>query len=168
MLKNLSIWAIDQLHMMKTVGSATVFPLWGALVPWSPGTQADYLNFQCSKLAEKKNLRINLWFITTFVFFSILKSQVCIGTWSQSHLVDRRHIMASGGQNEMEKNIKEKTLGPEQLLFSIKFWNIDWPYATHLQLCYCLWILLHIELVNMYCIIHGQIAKLIVFKEEAS
>ena len=79
-IKNPSIWAIDQLCTMKIVGSATVFLLLGALVPWSPGTQAEYLSFQWSKWAWEKNLRKNLWFRTTFVFYSILKSQVWSGT----------------------------------------------------------------------------------------
>ena len=107
-INNPSIWAIDQLCTMKIVGSATVFLLLGALVPWSPGTQAEYLSFQWSKWAWEKNLRKNLWFRTTFVFYSILKSQVWIGTWSQGHMVHRRHISASSGRNELGKKSKKK------------------------------------------------------------
>ena len=101
-IKNPSIWAIDQPCMMKIVGSATVFLLLGALVPWSPGPKVvKYLSFQRSKWAGEKNLRKNPMFRTTFAFYSILKSQVWIGTWSQGHMVHRRHISASSGQNEL-------------------------------------------------------------------
>ena len=106
-IKNPSIWAIGQLCMMKIAGSAIVFLLLGALVPWSPVTQADYLSFQWWKWAGGKNLRKNRWFRTTFVFYSILKSYVWIGTWSQGHLVHRRHNLAFGGQNELGKNLRK-------------------------------------------------------------
>ena len=52
----------------------------------------------------------NAWFRTIFAFYSILKSQVWIGTWSQGHMVLRRHISASGGQNALGKKSK-KNLG---------------------------------------------------------
>ena len=60
---------------------------------------------QWSQWAGRKNLRKNQWFRTTFVFYSILKSQVWIRTWSHGHMVHRRHISASSGQNELGKKI---------------------------------------------------------------
>ena len=85
------------------------------------------------EMSWEKNLRKNLWFRTTFVFYSILKSQVWIGTWSQGHMVHRRHISASGGRNDLGKKSKKKpgVLNNFCFLFNFQISNIDWPYDTN-------------------------------------
>ena len=95
----------------------------GPMVTWYTGGLSQ---LPVVKMSWEKNLRKNLWFRTTFVFYSILKSQVLIMTWSQGHLEHKRHISASSGQNELGKRIWEKTWGPEHLLFSIQFWNLKY------------------------------------------
>ena len=94
-IKKSSIWAIEQVCTIKIVGSTTHFVFLGTQVPWSPGTQAGYLSFQWSKWSGEKNLRKNLVFWPTFVFWSISSdTQV---PWSPGHQEHGWAVSASSG-----------------------------------------------------------------------
>ena len=76
-----------------------------------------------------KNLRKNLWFRTTFVCYSILKSQVCkfVGGISRLPVVE----MSWGKKSKKKPGVLDNF----SFLLNFEITNIDWPYDSHSQLC---------------------------------
>ena len=117
------IWAIEQVCTIKIVGSTPHFIDLGTQVPWSSGTQAGYLSFQWSKWAGEKNLRKNLLFLPTFVFWSISSdTQVPWSPWSPQ---GTRH---TGGLSQLpvveiswEKKSKKKPSVLTNFCFLVNF-----------------------------------------------
>ena len=101
--KNFLIWAIEQVCMIKIVGTTTPFILSGKQVPWSPSTQAGYLSFQWSKRAGGKILRKNLVFWPTFFFLInfIRHTGPRVTMVTKGHQAHRQAISAFSGQNEL-------------------------------------------------------------------
>ena len=72
---------MGQVCTIKIVESTPHFLHLGTQVPWSPGSQVGYLSFEWSKWAWEKNLRKNLVFWPTFVFWSILSDTLTLVPW---------------------------------------------------------------------------------------
>ena len=101
----------------------------GTLVPWSPGVLVGYLSFQRSKWAGGKNLRKNLVFWPTFIFWSILSDTlVPWSPWVTRH---------TGGLSQLsvvkmswEKNFKKKPSVLTNFCFLVNFVRHTGPMVT--------------------------------------
>ena len=100
------------------------------------GTQVGYLGFQWSKWARKKNLRKNLVFWPTFVFWSIWSDTlVPWSPWSPGTQVHRRVISASSGRNELGKKSKKKPSVLTNFCFLVNFIRHTGPMVTMVTRC---------------------------------